>query len=328
MSASRCLAWIEHNLHASTSERKVVVETTQYLRMGRAAGAVGRGAAVVVEHARSGSGGRHCWQESISAYYYTPAGAFFVAALVTIGISLIALKGSTEIEDVLLNCAGFFAPVVAFVPTPNRGRCGVITDTANRNLNIANNITAMLIMAGVALVVLAALKVRSGHVPGGGPGPARRVARRIARVGFALAVVLYAGLWAVFEGNRTWFAANAHSTAAITMFAFIFLVVADNAVNLYWTRSARGGRVHVLNRYSWIAIAMVAGFAAVAIRSRVATFSHATIWLETVMITLFVIFWVTQTHELWHAGLRRPRRPGVPVTPAADRERVLTAATQ
>jgi hypothetical protein len=39
-----------------------------------------------------------CWQESISAYFYTPAQAMFVAALVVIGVSLIAIKGSTDWE--------------------------------------------------------------------------------------------------------------------------------------------------------------------------------------------------------------------------------------
>ena len=74
-----------------------------------------------------------CWQHSISAYYYTPVQLFLVGALVAIGISLIALKGSIELEDAVLNFAGILAPVVALVPTPNVGRCGsVLTDTTNR----------------------------------------------------------------------------------------------------------------------------------------------------------------------------------------------------
>ena len=60
-------------------------------------------AAVVIEW---WSTGPSCLQPSISAYYYTPVRAVFVGVLVTMGVCLIALKGSTEAEDVLLNVAG------------------------------------------------------------------------------------------------------------------------------------------------------------------------------------------------------------------------------
>ena len=39
------------------------------------------------------------WQESISAYYYTPTHAIFVGGLVAIGVALIAVKGSTDLEE-------------------------------------------------------------------------------------------------------------------------------------------------------------------------------------------------------------------------------------
>lgn len=67
---------------------------------------------VVIERSRA-----TCWGESISGYYYTPSRNVFVGALVVIGVSLIAIKGSTDREDVLLNLAGVLAPIVAFVPT-------------------------------------------------------------------------------------------------------------------------------------------------------------------------------------------------------------------
>jgi hypothetical protein len=56
-------------------------------------------------------------QESISAYYFTPTHSIFVGGLVAIGVALIAVKGSTDLEDALLNVAGVLAPIVAFVPT-------------------------------------------------------------------------------------------------------------------------------------------------------------------------------------------------------------------
>ena len=64
-----------------------------------------------------------CLQPSISAYYYTPAGPVLVGVLVAAGVSLIALKGNTDAEDVLMNLAGMLAPGVAFIPTPDAGTC-------------------------------------------------------------------------------------------------------------------------------------------------------------------------------------------------------------
>ena len=52
-----------------------------------------------------------------SAYYYTPAQAIFVGALIGLAACMIALKGTTPVEDVFLNLGGVFAAVVAIVPT-------------------------------------------------------------------------------------------------------------------------------------------------------------------------------------------------------------------
>src|SRR5262245_15979308 len=53
---------------------------------------------------------------SVSAYYYTPAQAIFVGALIGMAACMIALKGTTAVEDVFLNLGGMFAAVVAVVP--------------------------------------------------------------------------------------------------------------------------------------------------------------------------------------------------------------------
>lgn len=58
---------------------------------------------------------------SISAYYYTPAHAIFVAVLIAIGAAMIVIKGTRGLEDILLNIAGMLAMIVALVPT-SRGK--------------------------------------------------------------------------------------------------------------------------------------------------------------------------------------------------------------
>jgi hypothetical protein len=130
--------------------------------------------------------------------------SFFVGALVAIGISLIVLKGSTELEDVWLNFAGIFAPVVAFVPSPNVGGCGsVLTDKTNRDRNIGNNVTAMLVMAGLAFAVLGVLRLLGravNHVPVPEAPDNAAWARWIAVGGYALALALYVVAWVLVLG--------------------------------------------------------------------------------------------------------------------------------
>lgn len=55
---------------------------------------------------------------SMSAYYYSPAMRnVFVGALVAVGVSLYLYKGFSRREDWALNFAGWFAILVALVPT-------------------------------------------------------------------------------------------------------------------------------------------------------------------------------------------------------------------
>src|SRR5687767_10736268 len=107
----------EHLLNAD-----YVRKTYRYLRLGLIGSAVMLGIAVTFEYLK----GPSCFQTSISGYYYTPARAVFVGALVAVCVALIVIKG-TGWEDFALNVAGMLAPVVAFVPTVNVGECWSIS---------------------------------------------------------------------------------------------------------------------------------------------------------------------------------------------------------
>jgi hypothetical protein len=264
------------------------VKTWRYLRVAMVAMVVGLAVSVLYEHAQAPGG---CWQRSISAYYYTPVQNFFVAALVTIGVCLVVLKGSTELEDVLLNLAGMCAPVVGLVPTPDFDQCGsVVTDTTNRTVNISNNMTALLVAGGLALLMLAVLALPS----------VRRHERRPSRTalaGFAIATGLYLGTVVVFAFARTWFDAHAHDVAAVAMFSFVFLTVCVNAVHVRVTGAPR------LNRYAVVA-ALMAVTVVVSVGLALAGNPYALLVLEAGLIVLFAVFWVCQTAELWDQGLR------------------------
>jgi hypothetical protein len=89
-----------------------LVTSYRYLRTAMVGVLLCLGVSVLYETVRQGF-----VLSSISAYYYTPAQGVFVGALAAIGVCMIALQGTTQAEDVLLNIGGMFAPVVAFVPT-------------------------------------------------------------------------------------------------------------------------------------------------------------------------------------------------------------------
>jgi len=111
--------------HAEALE-PFAVKSYRYLRLSIVVVVLALMASVVIERSHVS-----CWQESISAYFYTPVQAVFVGALVAIGVSLIAIKGSTDREDVLLNLAGVLAPIVAFVPTsPPARSCSSVRGTS------------------------------------------------------------------------------------------------------------------------------------------------------------------------------------------------------
>ncbi|MEU6374920.1 hypothetical protein [Streptomyces sp. NPDC046909] len=280
---------------------------------------IGLATAILHEYSKSHLTGRtsgHCWQTSISAYYYTPVQLMFVGGLVAIGISLIALKGSTELEDVFLNFAGILAPIVAFVPTPNVGRCGsVLSDTTNRKTNIDNNVLALLVMAGVTFLFLLVLKFLVKKPVTGVPAQVARKtpadeewARRITAIGFALALAFYIATAIVFWTDRDWFDEHAHWTAAITMFASIFLAVLNNAINFHFTQKRNAETTGTpAKRFNWyLLIALLMGLSLALTKGWPRFGEHGTLLLEASMILLFAVFWVIQTSELWNYGLRTP----------------------
>lgn len=273
------------------------VKTYRYLRLALAALVVLLFAAVVIEWLATGP---DCLQPSISAYYYTPVRAVFVGVLVTMGVCLVALKGSTEPEDVLLNFAGMLAPGVAFVPTPGVGECrSVPVDPGDVGANVANNMQALFVTGlVVAVVVLAMARVDAP----------RGVLGRWDRIGIAVtALVLGAGVvW--FYVDRESFLDRAHAAAAVPMFLALVAVVWLNARHVQ--EAVRQGVMppqesRYVPVYRGIAVGMLVALAATVVISFATSSTSLVFWVEVVLITLFAAFWVVQTVELWGRGLRR-----------------------
>jgi hypothetical protein len=261
------------------------VSTYRYLRLSIVVVVLALFASVLIERLHVG-----CWQGSISAYYYTPAHAVFVGALVAIGVSLIAIKGSTDVEDVLLNVAGVLAPIVAFVPTtPPSGSCPSTALIGNDiKAYVDNNVLAYAIGGAVAIAaayVIARLTGKTANLP----------ANRSSVFGIAIAVVLMVvGLvwYAAFRGS---FLEHAHTVSAATMFLLIAMVIVINA------RSAAPGyrTVYALTVGAMALAAVAVGIGKLADRE----WHHQTLWIEILVLLPFAVYWLAQTFEHWDGGV-------------------------
>ena len=142
-----------------------VLVTYRYLRLAMVTVLVLLLAAVVVEWLHTGPS---CWQDSISAYYFTPVQSVFSASLLALGMGMIVLKGSTPLEDLLLNVGGMLAAVVGLVPVPQVGTCRSAALVA-RDIpaNVANNMAALFVAGALGLGVTLVVGARSATGPRG-----------------------------------------------------------------------------------------------------------------------------------------------------------------
>lgn len=252
-----------------------------------------------------------CYLSSVSAYYYSPVQSVFVGGLVAIGVILIAIRGNTDAEDVLLNLAGGLAVIVAFVPTtpPNSDCRSVGVTLEDGEAFIDNNVISLAIGLALALLVggvVASMRSerndaedeeQSDDAGDGGNG-----GRTVWGIPGWSVVGLVIGAAMVFIGVawyflfRETFLEYAHTGAAVTMFVLIGVVMVLNA------RGAAGpyGRL-----YATTAIVMVVSAIAVFVGKFVVDpdWGHYLLWLELLELAAFAAYWIVQTVELWNVGV-------------------------
>ena len=246
-----------------------------------------------------------CYQISISAYYYTPVRPVFIAALCAIGVCLIINHGSTPTENVALDFCGFFAFVVAFVPTPYVVSCGVSNVPTERSITIAvgNNIPAVFVAA------VAAVWWGWKMVPGG-PSAARRTIPSSAKVSLAITVIALAIGIAYYVLRQDDFLEAGHFLAAVGLFTCIVWVVSVNAWDLAdphrrldWFTAVKKAAT---NRYGLVVISMVLSGAVAVLTRWPFGFAHWVFLIEALLILEFAVFWTMQTNELKGAVARQP----------------------
>jgi hypothetical protein len=258
-------------------------QTWLYIRIAMILLVVGLAVSLGYEHWAHDPG---CLLGSISAFYYTPVRAVFVATLVAVAVCLICVRGNTPEENVLLTLAGGFAPIVAFVPTPKPTSCAAILVTnQGADDNVANNLLTFLVVSGLTLAVASWIVWR-------GFGASTMREKWATGVGLAIAWAAWL-LLVIFDAtSRSGVVSSAHYPAAIAMFACIVLAAVARAVD----RSAWNLGI-LLDRYMLLAIVMVLVIIGGVIGYGV-DWKHWVLFTEIGLISSFAALWAIQTHEL------------------------------
>ena len=245
-------------------------------------------------------------QGSISAYYLGPMRDVFVGCMVGIAVCLVAYRGEA-LEDYALNLAGFYALVVAFVPTQlahSLAKLGTDQERADVIASLRITIAAVLIVSAAFLAV----EVKTGHWA---YQELRKntVTRWFFRISTVLAVAFIVLLvWRTIEGETF---DNVHVAAAVLLIASMATAVASYAwpsptgsmrppTERSKKRRESGETGDGTGKYQWIFWLMVAGGIVIAVVAElVFTSEYAVIIAELWELGLFVAFWLIQTLQKW-----------------------------
>jgi hypothetical protein len=229
--------------------------------------------------------------------------------MIAVGLSLIVYKARYLLEDVLLNLAGMLAPVVAVAPTMDVGRCwsvapnplpvtnGIPAGWVVRNID--NNFHALLIAGIVGLIAGGVIAVATTIVAH------KTISESVERVeegtGYSLtaaAVALVIGFLLI----RNWgdFFTRAHGFAAVGMF---LALIASIVLKIWRQREELAPRKTLFRVYLGVAILMIAGGVVIWL-TRVFG-DYTVLWLEGWEISLFAIYWLTQTVQYWNEQIER-----------------------
>jgi hypothetical protein len=279
----------------------VLLMTYRFLRCGIVATTAALAVSVLFEIWQT-----KCVRNSISAYFYSPVRTMFTGGLMAIGLCLIVLQGDGDLEEVSLNFAGLFAPMVAVVPTGISTACDARFDglpdsnssgyqqaydqiadpiKAVTRDGLQNNLVAYF---GVVLVALAVLLWRPQQFA---RDPAQVGRTRVAILAYMVVVAVFAvSAYNMWRGENSF----AHFLPAILLFVAFGVVALHNG----WRRDRVPGWYSTSCR--WLLYAMVAG--AVIWPIVFGAIAGADWWvfgLEATELLLFTTFWLLQTIVFW-----------------------------
>lgn len=269
------------------------IKTWRYLRLAIVALVLGLAAAIIWEWHLAP---HHCLQQSISAYFYTPARAIFTGALIGIGLALICIRGSTDFEDTALNLAGIFAPLVALIPTPevSQGCASYPGSAGGRVEGYTNAVVAVFVMGALALLLSAGLAIAHRVKAGSWDLTGTAV------IGWLAGCAVWTVVLILFATQRDWFDQKMHFTSAIAMFVFAWIAV---GLNTFDGKAPPWGWLRYLYLAVFVAMPVVAG-AILTARFGFGWTDRWVLWFEVGEIVPFTAYWAVQSVHMWDKATR------------------------
>jgi hypothetical protein len=309
-----------------------LAKSYRYLRLAMVGLLVCLAVAVVIQSLRQGN-----LLGSVSAYYYTPAQAIFVGGLIGLGACMIALQGTTTVQDISLNLGGAFAALVAIVPTARgadyqaavracqqadtplltqKASTGTVDCPAVQALqdatkaNVDNNMWALLVVGFIVLLAAFVVARKDRTLKPQADGDTKRDFWW----GFGWALVLWLAVLIARLASLQWVIDNGHWIAAVLLFVCIFVVGVVNARRFKREQSGDGSRERQSPRDAvgetvgdliavgqrrdrYIWIARL--MLLVGAGSALLWWRHiiTLFWVEAAVFVLFMVFWTVQTFE-------------------------------
>lgn len=286
-----------------------IISTYRYLRSAMVAALL----ALFISVAFESVVGQGCWLGSLSAYYYTPVRTVFVGSLIAIGLALIAYKGHSPEEEVVLNFSGLMAIVVALVPTVPDDSCpstGFALSDSEIARAVTNNVVTLVVVTVLSAVVWFVLRRKGGFEsvvesvvgrPDSAANDGGAAAKSPAVRPVVIAIVcllIVVGELVFFLVRPDQFIARSHGIAAVTMSIGLVFVMLFNA----WWAKPDGDSPHRPVYRRWyralaillgVLVLVTAGFAVV-----IGT-NHLILALELAIFGIFGLYWILQSKELW-----------------------------
>ncbi|HEY2580303.1 MAG TPA: hypothetical protein VGI43_00765 [Mucilaginibacter sp.] len=128
-----------------------------YLTIRKAVGYLGLSFPVILALGTWLIGKCPCLEISVSAYYYTIMGNYFVGTLCCVALFLFSYKGYDTLDQILSKAAAIFGLGIAFLPTNFKNSCAgctIFTRPDNAFLNIAHYLTAAFFFTIMAFMSL------------------------------------------------------------------------------------------------------------------------------------------------------------------------------
>ena len=243
---------------------------------------------------------------SISASFYSPVRNVLVGVLMATGMALIAIMGREKGEDEALNLAGMLAPTIGLLPTtvgpsaPGACREGVAKCIPAATLvDVENNVSSLLMLG---LLVLAGALVYVLRTYGAGSVQLRRMA-------LPAAVWLVSALLWLFAHELV--LVHGHNVAAFFFFLALAYVARINAEDPPEGRTVmrltpRGYQrwYHVISAAMTVSIVVTAVYdIAILLRWLPDAYPQWFFVAESLLLVLFVAFWILQTMHFWRDGV-------------------------